>query len=70
MDMVGRLDKKLILQGIGSSSIWRSEIERRNVSIEIREALELTPRCGLSINLSGTIRFTGQQGYLAGTGNG
>jgi len=30
MDMVGRLDKKLILQGVGSSSIWTGEIERRN----------------------------------------
>ena len=33
MDMVGRLDKSLILQGIGSSSIWRAEIERRNAPI-------------------------------------
>jgi hypothetical protein len=33
MDMVGRLDKQLILQGIGSSSIWRSEIERRNAPV-------------------------------------
>ncbi len=33
MDMVGRLDKRLILQGVGSSSIWRSEIERRNALI-------------------------------------
>ena len=30
MDMVGRLDKKLILQGVGSSSVWKGEIERRN----------------------------------------
>ena len=30
MDMVGRLEKKLIMQGVGSSSVWRSEIERRN----------------------------------------
>jgi predicted metalloprotease with PDZ domain len=41
MDMVGRLDKHLILQGIGSSSIWRGEIERRNapvgLSITLRE---------------------------------
>jgi len=33
MDMVGRLDKKLIVQGVGSSSIWKSEIERRNVPV-------------------------------------
>ncbi|MEZ6115688.1 MAG: M20/M25/M40 family metallo-hydrolase [Pirellulaceae bacterium] len=30
MDMVGRMEKKLVLQGVGSSSIWRSEIEKRN----------------------------------------
>ena len=33
MDMVGRLDKKVVLQGVGSSSIWRSEIERRNIRL-------------------------------------
>ncbi|MFV2069780.1 MAG: M28 family peptidase, partial [Pirellulales bacterium] len=33
MDMVGRLDKNLILQGVGSSSIWRMEIERRNAPV-------------------------------------
>jgi hypothetical protein len=33
MDMVGRLDKQLILQGIGSSSIWPGEIERRNAPV-------------------------------------
>lgn len=33
LDMVGRLDKNLVLQGVGSSSIWRSEIERRNAPI-------------------------------------
>lgn len=33
MDMVGRFEKKLILQGIGSSSDWRSAIERRNAPI-------------------------------------
>jgi Tol biopolymer transport system component len=32
-DMVGRLhDNNLILQGVGSSSVWRKEIERRNIS--------------------------------------
>jgi hypothetical protein len=30
MDMIGRLDKTLILQGIGSSSVWPGEIERAN----------------------------------------
>ncbi|RPJ81842.1 MAG: M28 family peptidase [Acidobacteria bacterium] len=33
LDMVGRLDKNLILQGVGSSSIWPKEIERRNAVI-------------------------------------
>jgi len=33
MDMVGRLDKRLSLQGVGSSSVWRSEIEKRNVPV-------------------------------------
>jgi hypothetical protein len=33
MDMVGRLNKRLILQGVGSSTVWRSEIERRNAVI-------------------------------------
>ncbi len=33
MDMVGRLEKKLVVQGVGSSSIWRSEIERRNAPV-------------------------------------
>jgi Tol biopolymer transport system component len=33
MDMVGRLDKHLILQGIGSSSVWRAEIEQRNAAV-------------------------------------
>ncbi len=33
MDMVGRLDKHLILQGVGSSSIWPGEIEKRNVRV-------------------------------------
>ncbi|MCA9214973.1 MAG: M20/M25/M40 family metallo-hydrolase [Planctomycetales bacterium] len=35
MDMVGRMDKKLVLQGVGSSSIWPSEIERRNIRLGI-----------------------------------
>ena len=33
LDMVGRLEKRLVLQGVGSSSIWRSEIERRNAPV-------------------------------------
>lgn len=33
MDMVGRLDRTLLLQGAGSSSIWAREIERRNAPV-------------------------------------
>jgi Tol biopolymer transport system component len=40
MDMVGRLEKNLILQGVGSSSIWSSEIERRNVPIGLPITLQ------------------------------
>ncbi len=40
MDMVGRLDKKLVLQGVGSSSIWRGEIERRNAPIGLPITLQ------------------------------
>ena len=40
MDMVGRLDTNLILQGVGSSSVWRSEIERRNVPVGLPIVLQ------------------------------
>jgi len=40
MDMIGRLKESLILQGVGSSSIWPREIERRNAPV------------GLSITIS------------------
>ena len=33
LDMVGRLDTQLYLQGVGSSPVWKGEIERRNVPI-------------------------------------
>jgi len=33
LDMIGRLDKALILQGIGSSSVWQGQIERNNASM-------------------------------------
>jgi Tol biopolymer transport system component len=33
MDMIGRLDKQLSLQGVGSSSVWPREIEKRNVPV-------------------------------------
>ncbi len=40
LDMVGRLDKRLILQGVGSSSIWKSEIERRNAVLGLPITLQ------------------------------
>jgi hypothetical protein len=40
LDMVGRLDKKLILQGVGSSGLWRGEIERRNVPVGLPITLQ------------------------------
>jgi Zn-dependent M28 family amino/carboxypeptidase len=40
MDMVGRLDKHLILQGVGSSNFWRGEIERRNVPVGLPLTLQ------------------------------
>ncbi|WP_339748588.1 M28 family peptidase [uncultured Rubinisphaera sp.] len=33
MDMIGRFDKALILQGVGSSTAWKSIIEQRNVPV-------------------------------------
>ena len=33
MDMIGRFDNKLVLQGVGSSSSWPTEIEKRNAPI-------------------------------------
>jgi hypothetical protein len=40
MDMVGRLDKKLILQGVGSSTLWRGEVERRNAVLGLPIVLQ------------------------------
>ena len=40
LDMVGRLDKRLILQGVGSSSLWRGEIERRNAPLGLPVVLQ------------------------------
>ena len=33
MDMIGRLQKNAVLQGVGSSDFWQGEIERRNVPV-------------------------------------
>ncbi len=40
LDMVGRLEKKLVLQGVGSSSIWKREIERRNAAVGLPITLQ------------------------------
>jgi hypothetical protein len=40
LDMVGRFEKRLVLQGVGSSSIWRGEIERRNAPIGLPITLQ------------------------------
>ncbi|PYJ82939.1 MAG: peptidase M28, partial [Verrucomicrobia bacterium] len=43
-DMVGRLrDNKLILQGIGSSSVWRRLIEKRNIAAGFNLVLQDDP---------------------------
>ncbi len=33
LDMIGRLDKSLVIQGVGSSAIWPKEIESRNAAV-------------------------------------
>ncbi len=39
MDMIGRFNKTLVLQGVGSSPIWAKEIEQRNAPL----GLSITP---------------------------
>ncbi len=50
MDMVGRMEDKLILQGIGSSEAWRGEIERRNAVVGLN--LKLQEDCDLPTDAS------------------
>lgn len=40
MDMIGRLDKSLVLQGIGSSSVWLGTIEQANAPIGLPLSLQ------------------------------
>jgi len=40
MDMIGRFTDSLVLQGVGSSSIWKQEIERRNVVVGLPITLQ------------------------------
>lgn len=50
LDMVGRLRENLILQGLGSSAGWRSEIEKRNVPVGL--SLVLQDDCDLPTDAS------------------
>ncbi len=43
LDMVGRLRQSLVLHGVGSSSIWRREIERRNAPVGLSLTLSDDP---------------------------
>lgn len=54
MDMVGRLRKSLILQGIGSSNRWKSEIEKRNLPVGL--SLTLQNDCDLPTDASAFYR--------------
>ena len=40
MDMVGRLDSALVMQGVGSSSVWPEKIEQQNVPIGLPITLQ------------------------------
>jgi len=40
MDMIGRLDKTLVLQGLGSSDWWKPQIEKRNVPVGLPLTLQ------------------------------
>ncbi len=40
LDMIGRLRDNLVLQGIGSSPVWTSEIERRNAVVGLPITLQ------------------------------
>ncbi len=42
LDMVGRLRKKLVVQGIGSSPHWDAEVQRRNVPVGLELELDKT----------------------------
>jgi hypothetical protein len=40
LDMVGRLRDKLVLQGVGSSPVWKTEVEQRNAPIGLPITLQ------------------------------
>ncbi|MEZ0385579.1 MAG: M28 family peptidase, partial [Verrucomicrobium sp.] len=41
MDMIGRFNKNLVLQGMGSSSVWAKEIEKRNAPLGLPISTQL-----------------------------
>lgn len=41
MDMIGRFDKSLVLQGVGSSSWWPKEIEKRNAVVGLPLTIQM-----------------------------
>jgi Tol biopolymer transport system component len=41
MDMIGRLREKLVLQGVGSSGYWTTEVEKRNVVVGLPISLSV-----------------------------
>lgn len=43
LDMVGHLDEKLYLQGVGSSTAWGAEIEQRNIPVGLPIATKSDP---------------------------
>ncbi|MEE9391689.1 MAG: M28 family peptidase [Planctomycetota bacterium] len=45
LDMVGRLEKSLILSGVGSSSVWSGAVERRNIPVGL--PISLVADCNL-----------------------
>ena len=40
LDMIGRLEKSLVLQGLGSSDWWKPQIEKRNVPVGLPLTLQ------------------------------
>ena len=54
LDMVGRLRENLVLQGIGSSPVWTSEIEKRNAVVGM--PLTLQSDCNLPTDASSFFR--------------
>jgi len=68
LDMVGRLRKSLVLFGVGSSPVWKREIERRNVPVGLRLELQddsYVPSDATSFYLKGVPSLTAFTGAHA-----